>query len=293
MANYSMWVLEYAHVPTQAIGSVLAGQYNQGVRLLAFGYMVLKGEGHTIMIDTGLNPVANGEYIKLLVQRDNVLDWQPPEKVLAKVGIKPEEVDTVILTHAHYDHMDNLTAFKNAHFYIQKRELNDWIWAASLPERYKSMLMAINPDDLVYAKKLVDEGRMTLLDGDVDYLLPGISLRTVYDSHTFASQMVVIENSEGSGQGKWVNVGDLAYVRDNLTGIDKSGIFNPIGLAVGAQYNMLKAYDQMLEITGGKLERVIIGHETDNWNLYSTWQTTDGLHVSELNLAPGEKSRKA
>src|SRR5450756_2295635 len=137
------------------------------------------------------------------------------------------------------------------------------------------MLMAINPDDLVYAKKLVDEGRMTLLDGDVDYLLPGISLRTVYDSHTFASQMVVIENSEGPGQGKWVNVGDLAYVRDNLTGIDKSGIFNPIGLAVGAQYNMLKAYDQMLEITGGKLERVIIGHETDNWNLYSTWQTTD------------------
>ena len=96
MANYSMWVLEYAHVPTQAIGSVLAGQYNKGVRLLAFGYMVLKGEGHTIMIDTGLNPVANGEYIKFLVQRDNVLDWQPPEKVLAKVGIKPEEVDTVI-----------------------------------------------------------------------------------------------------------------------------------------------------------------------------------------------------
>src|SRR5450759_2641511 len=47
MANYSMWVLEYAHVPTQAIGSVLAGQYNQGVRLLAFGYMVLKGEGNT------------------------------------------------------------------------------------------------------------------------------------------------------------------------------------------------------------------------------------------------------
>ena len=45
MANYSMWLLEYAHIPTQAMSVFMAGQHNQGIRLMPFSYLVLKGEG--------------------------------------------------------------------------------------------------------------------------------------------------------------------------------------------------------------------------------------------------------
>ena len=43
----------------------------------------------------------------------------------------------------------------------------------------------------------------------------------------------------------------------------------------------MKSYDEMIEIIGGKLDHVIIGHEMDSWELYPSWQTEDNLHVNE------------
>jgi N-acyl homoserine lactone hydrolase len=289
MASYSMWLLEYAHIPTQAMSVFLAGWHNQGVHLMPFSYLVLKGEGHVVMVDVGMHP-GQDAYSRQLAQNDNVVDWQPPEKVLAKIGLKPADVDTVFLTHAHYDHMGNLMAFPNAQFYIQKREYEDWLWVMSLPRRYMGLLEAVNPQDFENAKKLVESGRMTLINGAQSNVLPGIHLRPAYDGHTYASQMVVVENQDGSGT--WVYCGDLAYTRTNLTGMDGDGIYIPVGISAGTHYNILKSYDEMLEIIAGKLDHVIIGHETDSWNMYPSWQTEDRLHVCEVTLAPGELSRK-
>ena len=36
MANYSIWLMEYSHIPTAPVSVVLAGQHNQGVRLMPF-----------------------------------------------------------------------------------------------------------------------------------------------------------------------------------------------------------------------------------------------------------------
>jgi N-acyl homoserine lactone hydrolase len=288
MAGYSIWLLEYAHIPTQAVSVVFAGQHNKGVRLMPFSYLILKGEGHLAMIDVGMNPNQD-DFARYLSLNDNVQDWQSPEKVLAKIGLNPADVDTVLLTHAHYDHMGNLQAFPNAQFYIQKREYQDWLWALSLPERFKSMQMAINPHDLENARKLVETGQMTLVDGALENVLPGIHLRPAYDGHTFASQMIIVENQDGSGT--WVYCGDLAYARTNLTGVGGDGIYIPVGITVGTQYNVMKSYDEMIEIVGGNLNHIIIGHETDSWEIYRSWQTADMLQISELNLAPGEMTR--
>jgi hypothetical protein len=89
----------------------------------------------------------------------------------------------------------------------------------------------------------------------------------------------------------WVYCGDLAYARENLTGVGGSGTYTPVGFAAGTQFNVIKSYDEMLEIVSEKLDHVIIGHENDSWELYPTWQTASGLHAAEVTLAPGEASR--
>lgn len=290
MAQYSIWLLEYAHVLTQPISSVMAGQHNKGTRELAFSYVALKGEGHNILIDVGTN--NSDSYTRKLSIRDGVIDWQPPEKVLAKIGLKPEDIDTVIITHAHYDHIDNIDAFPNAHFYIQNKELMGWMWAMSLDKKYSSINMALNPDNIIAAMKKVQSGQMTLIDGECRDILPGIHLYPAYDGHTFASQMVVVDNTIRSSADKWIAAGDLVYVRENLTGNDNDGVYVPVGLGVGSQYNMMKTMDQMMNLVKGDISHIIIGHENDNWRIYPSWCTEDGLHVAELCLSSGESSRR-
>lgn len=286
MANYSMWLLEYSYVPVQAISSVMAGQHNKGTRTISFTYLAIKGEGHNILIDVGTD--AANKYTKKLSERDSITNWNPPEKVLANIGLKPEDIDTVIFTHAHYDHMDNMAAFPNAHFYIQSKELLGWIQAMSLGKKFSSLQMALNPDDVVTAVKMLAEGRMTLVDGEKKNLLPGIHVYPAYDGHTYASQMVEVEND--GGENKRIAVGDLAYVDANLMGIDNDGVFVPVGLGVGSPFNMMKTYEEILTRAGGDMQKIVLNHETSNWTKYPSWLTKEGLHVAEVCLAPGQKS---
>lgn len=281
---YSMWILEYAHVPLQPVGSVLLGQHNKGYRELSFTYTLLRGNGMNILIDTGTN--GNREITKKYHERDHVENWQPPEKILAKVGLTPDEIDYVLLTHAHYDHMDNLTAFKNAKFIIQERELMGWVKAMSIEKRFRGLNMALIEEDIYEALQLAVEGRLTMVNGEVKDILPGIDLYPAFDGHTFGSQFIIVNNENGA----WVNIGDQAYVKENLTGIDNSGVYIPVGLATGSPFNIIQSYDDMIRLAGGDIERVIIGHETENWTKFKSKKCEDGLYMAEVELEAGQKS---
>ncbi|MEX2415033.1 MAG: N-acyl homoserine lactonase family protein [Paenibacillaceae bacterium] len=290
MAVYSIWLLEYAHVPTQPISSVLAGQHNKGTRELTFTYIALKGEGHNILIDVGTNNADS--YTQQLLIRDDVVDWQPPDKVLAKIELTPEDIDTIFITHAHYDHIDNLDAFPNAHFYLQSKELTGWMWAMSLDRKFGSMMLALNPGNIINAMNKVKDGRMTLVEGESANILPGIHLHPEYDGHTFAAQAIIIDNTVNDVVERWIAAGDLAYVRENITGIGNDGVYVPLGLGFGSQLNMMRSIDKIIELANGNIDNIIVGHEIDNWKRYPSWKTSDGLHVAELYLAPGELSHR-
>ena len=93
------------------------------------------------------------------------VDYVSPNKILAKVGLEPEDIDSVIITHAHFDHMGNLAAFPNATFYIQKRELYEWINWMSLPERFQFISMPLDHYNISEAIELIGNGRMKLCRG--------------------------------------------------------------------------------------------------------------------------------
>ena len=43
---------------------------------------------------------------------------------LAAKGLKPEDVDVVVLTHLHFDHIGNTDLFTNARFIVQRSEIS-------------------------------------------------------------------------------------------------------------------------------------------------------------------------
>src|SRR5579864_8188865 len=157
MNSYSIWVMEFAHVPNYHLSGLIYGAHNQGYRRLPYCYIVIKGHGQVAMVDVGYNHKAYGE---VLANTYGVRNWHPPREVLAGCGVTPEEVSTIFLTHAHFDHMGNIEDFPNATFYIQERELSKWVWALSLERRFRWLTIAIDPADILRTVELARDHRL-------------------------------------------------------------------------------------------------------------------------------------
>ncbi|MFT4148566.1 MAG: N-acyl homoserine lactonase family protein [Paracoccaceae bacterium] len=260
---------------------------------LPYCYVVIKGRDHVAMVDVGYNDKAYG---KTLGDRFGVENWRSPREVLAEIGLTPEDVDTVFITHAHFDHFGNVEDFPNAKFYIQEREISKWVWAMSLPERMRWMMVAVDPGDIVRGVELARDRRLITVDGAVENVLPGIDLHAAPDSHTYGSMWVTVRNDgQAQSQDPWVLAGDLVYVFENVVGpgaaVDAKDIYVPVGLAVGSQTNLVLATEEMMKQAGYEARRVIPVHEERLRDAFPSRITSQGLRISEICLGDGETSK--
>ena len=115
MADYSLWVLEYASQTRVFSGDILYGSHGGPPRRMPYCYVVLRSKDHVAMVDVGYN---HADYGRTLALSYGVEHWHDPRQVLALCGLRPEDVDTIFITHAHFDHFGNVEAFPKAHFYF-------------------------------------------------------------------------------------------------------------------------------------------------------------------------------
>jgi N-acyl homoserine lactone hydrolase len=290
MNTYSIWVLEYAWVANYHLSGLIYGAHNQGHRKLPYGYVLIKGQGHIALVDVGYNHKAYGE---VLATTYGVENWRPPRTVMAEVGVQPEDVSTVFITHAHFDHMGNIEDFPNAVFHLQERELSKWVWAMSLDRRFRWFMGGVDPADILRAVDLGRQGRLVCVHGDREDVLPGIDLHAAFDTHTWGSMYVRVRNDLArNSSNSWVFAGDLVYTHENLRGVDTTDPqYIPVGLATGSQANLVMTTDAMVKAVDGNCYRVIPVHEERLRDLYPSRITKEGLRITELALADGETSK--
>ena len=95
-----------------------------------FGSFLIRGDGHITLIDTGYGVPA----LAMGISGGGEL----PERI-TELGLRLEEIDRVIHTHLHGDHVgwnihdneDDRLMFPNATFYVHENELNYWTGSAS------------------------------------------------------------------------------------------------------------------------------------------------------------------
>lgn len=283
MADYSIWVSEYAVAPGFPETYVVHGQ--SGSRPLPFTVTIVHGGDHTILVDTGFSMNGDGQD---LADLDGISTWIHPRDAVARAGFEPEEVDLVLVTHAHYDHMGTLGDFPAATVYVQEREISKWRWATGLPRELAWLRIGLDPADLVSVDDVAQSGRLRLVNGPVRDLVPGISLVPEFDSHTYGHQHVEVDSS---ASGRWILPGDVVYSYVNLEGLNGDGEMVPIGFATGSQENCLLAMQAMMKFVGGESRRIVPGHEWQLWERYPSRSFEDGLHLAEVTLAAGTPSR--
>lgn len=158
----------------------------------------LEGGPKKILVDTGvLEAGPDGTFHGFPLEDAGP---QGMVKALAGIGLKPEDIDIVIITHMHFDHAANIGLFPKAQFILQKKE---WEYTkAPLPIQRGVYLTELLAELESYDLVLADDG-YEVADGVKVLCVPG---------HTKGQQATVVNTSDGT----YVLSGDLMYTQVNI-----------------------------------------------------------------------------
>jgi len=111
-----------------------------------------------------------------------------PDSALGGLGLKAGDVTDIILSHPHWDHIDGISLFPNAHIWIQKEDYNYFVGGSWQKGQNSGGYEPRNVRALV---DLNMAHRVTLVDGDNKEIVPGIKVFTG-SRHTYNSQYVLV-----------------------------------------------------------------------------------------------------
>jgi len=151
----------------------------------------LEGSRHKIIVDTGGPPPDGAKWQPYFRTENESLD-----KALHTIGVSPEEIDIVILTHLHWDHASNNCLFPKASFILQEKE-------------YDYLITSEPKAKAGYDLDLVLKTEYELIDGDSN-VISGISV-VLAPGHSVGMQCVVVETRVG----KYILGGDLITLFEN------------------------------------------------------------------------------
>jgi glyoxylase-like metal-dependent hydrolase (beta-lactamase superfamily II) len=240
-AAYEVYAVRYAKLLDFPVSALVQGAKPERKLDIAMIVWVLKGpSGRTVLVDAGF-------YRSRLMKRRGVAEYTRPDKALERLGIKPEDVTDVVISHMHWDHADGADLFPRARIWIQRDEFEYYTRDAKPPSDQQAN---DELNEVTAMVRLKAQGRVHLVDGDAQEILPRV---TVYTGgrHTFASQFVGVNTKAGCV----VVASDNLYLYENL---DKHV---PIAQTFDAKSN-LAAQDRMKRLAAS-LRLIVPGHDPE------------------------------
>ena len=194
-------------------------------------WYIRAGEKH-VLVDTAIEAEDYRNYHPGF----NNIPFEPVqtfEKALSKVDCAPDDIDIVIQTHLHMDHIYNTSKCKNAVIYVQEAELS----------------FALNPHpifEIVYPADIIKRLNFKIIQGD-QTILPGIAVMHV-PGHTPGGQAVVIDTA----QGKAVISGFCSITENFYPPEDVKTKVTPFAsypvIAPGIHTDLFQAYESVLRV---------------------------------------------
>lgn len=205
---------------------------------------VLRSGEQTILVDTGYDETeaaARGRPI-----------LRAPQAALGALGLSPEAIDRIIITHLHYDHAGSLQDFPNARLYLQPAEMA----FATGPCMCEGVLkMPYTADHICQVVQALYSGRVEFTGQDT-HIAPGVSVHQV-GGHARGLQIVRVKTVSG-----WmVLASDATHYYENFLKR------KPFPIVVDLE-DMLAGFDT-IQTLATSTELVIPGHDPLVTNLFS------------------------
>lgn len=220
---------------------------------------VVRNQDRTILIDTGFDHAeAKVRGRKLTLE---------PHEALKRIGIDPEKVPDVVITHLHYDHAGTMGDFKAAKFHIQDKEV---AYATGRCMCEASMRMPFTADHVCTLVKNVFSGRVAFHDGDGE-IAPGVTVHHC-PGHSKGLQSIRVKTQSGYV----VLASDAVHFYENIE--KRKPFFITIDMDA-----TLRTYTR-LEAMATSTRHVVPGHDPQILKRYPAWKPETAGFVHRLDV---------
>ncbi len=250
--NYEVYALSFASVAHPSPISLMAdkGPDKDSMNIDFMIWLIKGNNGKNILVDAGfLNDMEDAKGF-------DIGKYMRPDSTLLKLGLKATDITDIIISHPHWDHIDGVGLFPNAHVWMQKEDYNYFVSTAwqkggnhgGFNKRDVRMMLDINL-----------AGRLTLVDGDDKEIIPGIKVYTG-SRHTFNSQYALVQ----TGTNKIILASDniwIYYNLEHLAPASKGGTFDPTAYVKSMQRMKTLVTDT---------KYIIPGHDAKIFSIFPT-----------------------
>jgi len=259
MTNWEVHAVKYADRNARTrVDSFLFDDNHDVPHPMDYFIWVLRRGDEVILVDTGYDTAE-------AKNRDRPIRMDPAE-ALAPLGIKPENITTVIVTHLHYDHAGGLHLFPNATLHMQAAEM---AFATGPCMCHDTLRMPFTADHVCEAVKRLYAGKVVFHDGDAQ-VAEGVTVHCI-GGHSRGLQCVRVLTDVG-----WmVLASDAAHYYENFMAQ------KPFPIVVDLQ-NMLDGFATLKQLASAP-NLIIPGHDPLVRDLFPAGVAP---HISRLDHGP-------
>jgi glyoxylase-like metal-dependent hydrolase (beta-lactamase superfamily II) len=251
--TYEVYAIRFGVLPAFGVAGLVAGADKSRTLDIPVMVWLLKGSnGRRILVDSGF-------YRQKFIDRWKPRDFRNPADAVAAAGVRPEEITDVIISHAHWDHVDGADLFPKATIWIQREEYEYYTGAAW---HARNTHGGVDEDDVLALVRINMQGRLRFVDGDAQEPVPGVRCYTG-GKHTWASQYVAAD----AAGGRVVLTSDNVYLYENLE--RRAAIAQTLDAA-----SNLKAQERIRSLASGPAF-IVPGHDPAVFERYP--QVADGI----------------
>lgn len=262
---WKIYGIRYTTQPSRkADVTYLWGSADEETGGLDYYSWVLVSDDRAIVVDTGAAETK---------VRNLGRDWlAQPTDALKRLGVDPEHVEDVILSHAHWDHVGDLSSFPKARFYMNDLEME----SITGPDMtYAILREAYHQDEAQQLTGLAYEDRLTFIQGDGTFA-PGVDY-TLIGGHS-AGQIALTVKTE---RGPVVLATDAIHFWQEVEKERAFLIFHDLR-------KMLAGYRKLNAMVDGDMGRLLPGHDPLIRSRYPVVETHDdgSPFILDLGAAP-------
>lgn len=260
MSTYEIYAIRYARRDARRAEHFIGGDPHDAPMPMDYFVWAVIGKERSFVLDCGFTEE---------VARRRRREWlRCPADSLRLVGLDPDTVQDVVLSHLHYDHVGTFHKFPKATFHLQEPEMH---YACGRHMRFPKLAHSFEPDDIAGIVKLNFGRRVRMYNGRVD-LAPGIALHLVR-GHSAGLQCMTVDTA----RGRVVLASDVTHFYENM----EQGRPFTTAWHIG---EMLEGFETLQELAPSP-RHIVPGHDPEVMARYPHLAGQEGI-VACLHLEP-------